>query len=415
DNIGVYGIPGGDPGYIQGNVALDGGAGNVEEVLVTAGYATASPDVNGDYEITIIAGTYDVTATLAGYEDSVYPDVVVEEGVITDGIDLTLAWIPPFFYPPENLAVDEETGLFTWDEPAGGASGDILHHTGYDNNGIGTGAAVDFISAARFDDVELVDYYGSEITGVNIVIHSADFSYVAIQVYEGGSYGDPGTLVYDEEITGSVIVADWTNHVLSTPVPLVAGNEYWIGYDIHATFDHPAAVDAGPMVPDKGGWMYFNNAWATLPELGATLDFNWVITGVIGSGGDEIALAKRNSQEKPVIQQRRIPVFTEATFEAEFSRSVSRKQNQIIENSRELQGYNVYLNATMVDYTTETFWQFEDLENGVTYVAGVEAVYDEGTSEIEEITFTYTPPVSTGEILPLITELSGNFPNPFNP
>ena len=87
------------------------------------------------------------------------------------------------------------------------------------------------------------------------------------------------------------------------------------------------------------------------------------------------------------------------------------------ENSRDLLGYNVFLGEDQVGTTTENEWQYDitELVIGDSYVAGVSAVYDDGESEIQEFPFTYLGPGDAGNIIPLITELRGNYPNPFNP
>jgi len=83
-------------GHIVGNVLLDGSApyniGDVTEVLVAAGPYTANPDASGDYDITAYPGTYDVVATLYGYEVITVSDItVVEAG--TETVDFTLPCI----------------------------------------------------------------------------------------------------------------------------------------------------------------------------------------------------------------------------------------------------------------------------------------------------------------------------------
>jgi hypothetical protein len=86
-------------------------------------------------------------------------------------------------------------------------------------------------------------------------------------------------------------------------------------------------------------------------------------------------------------------------------------------NLRDLLGYNVYLDTweDPIGTTTGTEWQYEDLNIGQDYIAGVSAVYDDGESEIMEYPFTYVGPGDAGNIIPLVTELRNNFPNPFNP
>lgn len=75
---------------IEGTVTLNGGSGNVEDVEITAEAITVNPDANGDYIITIVPGTYDVTAELEGYDLATIEEVVVTEGNATTGVDFTL-------------------------------------------------------------------------------------------------------------------------------------------------------------------------------------------------------------------------------------------------------------------------------------------------------------------------------------
>ena len=78
-------------GFIQGTVTLSGGAGNVVDVEVTADGVTVNPASNGDYEIEILEGTYDVTASLSGYTTETVYGVVVTAEQTTTGIDFTLS------------------------------------------------------------------------------------------------------------------------------------------------------------------------------------------------------------------------------------------------------------------------------------------------------------------------------------
>jgi hypothetical protein len=321
------------------------------------------------------------------------------DGVETAIVEIEFTYDPDDnFLPPNNPAAvveDYNDVLVTWELP-GGAVEEIAHHTGYDANGIGTGAPADFICAARFDAVELADYYGGwEITGVNIVLNSLDFSYVGIQVYEGGSIGDPGTLVYEEDVTSSAVAGEWTPHLLTTPVPLVAGNEYWLAYDIQATGEYPAGVDAGPMVPDKGAWMYFGGAWQTLPELGATLDFNWVITGMVSQSD---AVASKGTKQSEIIG-RTHTLNSRAVFEAEFAYNSRRVATTQQRDSRSLAGYKVFRDGAEIAVITDpAILSFLDecLDAG-TYEYTIMAYYTnpEGESELTnpvDVTIVLDPP-----------------------
>ncbi len=79
-----------DPGYIEGTVEITEGAGNVEDVEVEAGGVIVNPLADGTYSIELEPGTYDVTASLDGYDTEVIEDIIVTEGNATTGVDFSL-------------------------------------------------------------------------------------------------------------------------------------------------------------------------------------------------------------------------------------------------------------------------------------------------------------------------------------
>lgn len=101
-----------NPGYIQGNVTLLGGSGNIEDVMIGVG-ALVSPDLLGDYTIAISAegSPYSVVAQLDGYLTQTIQNVEVFEGQITTGIDFVLE---PYI-PAECLEISPET-IYFFDE-----------------------------------------------------------------------------------------------------------------------------------------------------------------------------------------------------------------------------------------------------------------------------------------------------------
>jgi len=105
-----------NPGFIAGNVSIAAGPGAVTEVLVTAGTASASPNADGDYLLSLEPGTYTVTVSLTGYHADPIPNVTVLAGITTPDIDFALQMLP--LQPPVNLAVDAVTGIFNWEQPA---------------------------------------------------------------------------------------------------------------------------------------------------------------------------------------------------------------------------------------------------------------------------------------------------------
>ena len=85
------------------------------------------------------------------------------------------------------------------------------------------------------------------------------------------------------------------------------------------------------------------------------------------------------------------------------------------EEMRDLTGYTVYLDQVEVaNNITDLEYDFYDLVNGDYYDAGVKAIYDNGESELVVINFLYSGTDADNPI-PLITKLTGNYPNPFNP
>jgi hypothetical protein len=82
-------------GYLEGEVTLSGGTGNIQEVEIVAGSFMTHPDESGDYLIPLAPGTYDVTASLAGYETITANDVsIVANQTTTVDFELTYLEIP---------------------------------------------------------------------------------------------------------------------------------------------------------------------------------------------------------------------------------------------------------------------------------------------------------------------------------
>jgi len=147
----------------------------------------------------------------------------------------------------------------------------------YDNNSIGTylgtGGNYWWTCAVRFTSDELSLYYGSyAIDMIKVLIgapgESENFTYVALKIWEGGSLGDAGNLVYYYEATDETTMGVWLEHELEYPIHFHSGNEYWIGYSIETPVEggFPSVVDSGPVVSNKGDWLDWGNSdnWGAL-------------------------------------------------------------------------------------------------------------------------------------------------------
>lgn len=89
---------------IRGSIALNGGSGEITDVEITADSLTVNPDANGDYQLTISPGTYDVTVSLANYADTTKNDVQVQQFESTTAVDFALDPLPGSISGTVNLA-----------------------------------------------------------------------------------------------------------------------------------------------------------------------------------------------------------------------------------------------------------------------------------------------------------------------
>lgn len=87
-NINLFPVPA--SGFIQGIVSIQGGGGNVANVIVTNGIQSVNPDQTGYYLLECEPGTYDLSASLNGYQTQTIEDVVVVEDQTTSDIDFEL-------------------------------------------------------------------------------------------------------------------------------------------------------------------------------------------------------------------------------------------------------------------------------------------------------------------------------------
>jgi len=353
-----------------------------------------------EYQLTDLVYYQDYVAGVSAvYDDPGESEIIEVNFIYLPG------WIPPPLILVAELVNYNDVHL-EWIQPSTG--GVLAHHSGYDNNGIGAGLT-EWYCAARFDVADLSEYYDLDLTSVNVHIRTADFSYMALKIWEGGSFGDPGTEIYSTDITDSVLIEEWTEHTLTSPIPLVDGNEYWIGYEIHATGDHPSSVDAGPAVPEKGDWIYmYLLGWQEI-RVAFALDYNWCIEGVVD--GINNTLCTNPTEKKRVDTKIKTHLLKNMVSNGtpEVVTSHPRiKRNKNNRESRILLGYKVYRdNVVIAEIEDPNTLTYDDLAlDGGTFEYWVTAIYDTGESEptnIEEITVILYPPIN------LTATIQGNY------
>ncbi len=118
-------------GSIEGTVVLIGGIGNIEEVLVSAGTNTCNPDINGDFSLSLPAGTYELEVSLEFYTSVVLGTFEVLGGSTTViSPEIILNWIP-IYNPPQNVEVDPSTGAVSWNQPEPYPGAELLGYNVY--------------------------------------------------------------------------------------------------------------------------------------------------------------------------------------------------------------------------------------------------------------------------------------------
>ena len=112
-----------------------------------------------------------------------------------------------------------------------------------------------------------------------------------IQIYKGGTWGavgnrNPGTLIFSQELDNDDLVFFQENTItLTTPVPIDASQEMWLGYYCTDIDTIPgtkgiAGIDNGPRNEGFGNIMIYDNQWMTNYEYNQAA-YNFVIKGIV--------------------------------------------------------------------------------------------------------------------------------------
>jgi len=277
--------------------------------------------------------------------------------------------------PPTNVVADGNTGTVTWTDPAG--TGGWMHYdNGSNDDGIGTNAAADINYAIRWTAAGLAPYAGLTITEIKFFPKEAACTY-AVKIWEGAN---AATEVYTEDVATPTIDA-WNTIALVTPYTIVGDVELWIGVNANTTIGYPAGCDAGPAAAGFGDMISLSGgAWSPISGMG--LDYNWNIQAyATDAAGRVVAIDRQTVEPMEVVS---VP-----------SQGLRAGNLPASRNPRELMGFNVYLDGTVVANNVQSYsYQFDPtmLTPNADFTAGVSAVHDTGESIIVEDVFTFTPP-----------------------
>ncbi|MBN1327277.1 MAG: T9SS type A sorting domain-containing protein, partial [Candidatus Cloacimonetes bacterium] len=104
----------GASGTIEGTVELSAN-GNVEDVVISVGEYTTNPDQDGYYSLFVPYGFYDVSASMTGYETTIYEDFEIPPYAV-----VTRNFLLNYIAPPTNLTAElvGNTVYLEWNIPS---------------------------------------------------------------------------------------------------------------------------------------------------------------------------------------------------------------------------------------------------------------------------------------------------------
>ena len=134
--------------------------------------------------------------------------------------------------------------------------------------------------ATQFTAAEVAPFAGQVLSEVDYFMADTPLS-TSLKIYGEADGSQPGALLYQCSLTGSINTDDWNTHVLSTPITLT-GEEIWIS--IRARLprtQQSVGCDAGPAVAG-GDWVFqeSDGLWQTF-QARTGESINWNIRGVV--------------------------------------------------------------------------------------------------------------------------------------
>jgi hypothetical protein len=275
-------------------------------------------------------------------------------------------------HSPETLAghQNEFTTTLTWVAPTCGGGGPepqwIHWDDGTNSNSIGTGGAVDFWIAARWDASQIVTLDGGSITKISFWPASAGTATFAAMIWEGP---DPQTPVVNQPVP-SFVNDQWNIVDLTTPHPIDISKELWIGMDVNASGGWPAGVDPGPQVEGYGNMIYWTGAWATLSSLNPSLTYNWNVQAYVEPSKKEAGAKSTALQIKPPVNNVKGQLLSTSGKPNTSSKTSSNNGSGLIlpkaPMGSTVMGYNVWRTP---DNLTTPFSKINlTLVNGLTYL-----------------------------------------------
>jgi hypothetical protein len=172
-------------GTLAGTVSVIPAA-NLEDVEIGIGATTINPDATGQFSIEIPVGTYDVSASLEGYETIIIEDVEVLDGQITN-ISFELYYLQV----PENLEAVHTDAIvdLTWDHEQPTENGD--------KNQVNTSREFQNFNIYRNVDGGSYDLLDTttDLFYQDVLQNGGEYNYYITALYEQENESDPSNTV----------------------------------------------------------------------------------------------------------------------------------------------------------------------------------------------------------------------------
>lgn len=303
----------------------------------------------------------------------------------TDQAEFTVPVKAMIGFPPPSAftaALNGQAVELSW-FPPGTNPGLLQYGNGLPFSSVGFASSGTLTAAIKFSPAELMAYAGKQLTAVEF------YSWSSLPVFKARIFTGPNAenLIF-EQLISNPATEGWNVAQLSTPIPVMADDYLWIGYEmIQSVYDFPAGIDIGPAIEGKGDLISINGAaWTTLSSYG--LPYNWNIRGILST-------ANSNNQMMPVVlEQIRFDAINTDIVPVLNARAGT-EANAV---SWMLLGYNLYrdgqkLNNSLIPVLSYT--DVPDYTGNISYA--LTAVYDVGESLPSTINVQIDPPVNLPE------------------
>ncbi|MBE9467653.1 MAG: T9SS type A sorting domain-containing protein [Bacteroidetes bacterium] len=248
----------------------------------------------------------------------------------------------------------------------------------YDTETIGTAYGFGdqtLSSVIVFEEDYISTFAGMKFEKIKFFVHEGanGLSNYTLQIFKIDN--DKFSIVCEQKVEADIILNDWNEFELTTPVTIEDGFGYMVGMKVvTGAGDFPCSIDDGADVATGlGNVVLFDNILYILPDVGADTDGNWKIRTYIAAEEEE-------EIELPLINNRNSEM---PSFISKNSIDLNVDECKIKSQPKALISYNIYRDGAKINTNPITSTTYTDLSDLVskTYEYYVTSIFDEGESE----------------------------------